>query len=272
MSAIKSVALENNLSVYQPENLQGENGQHIIGLLGKGVDAMIVVAYGLIVSSSILHAPRLGCINIHPSRLPAWRGAAPIQHTVLYGEGETAVTIMQMDAGMDSGPILSQTNYSVGDTETSAQLHDRLAVAGANDLLRTLDDLEAGEIVPQPQHHALATYTKKIHKADAVLDWTLSAAELACRVRAFNSWPVAYTHLHEQRLRVWRAEPVNMTEKVLGTPGTIACLTEKGMDVVTGDGVLRILELQCPGSKVMSVRDFVNSKAADITVGETTLS
>ena len=274
VSAVKSCAVKNNIRVHQPEHLRGEYEERVISLLEGGVDALIVVAYGLLIPESILNVTRYGCINIHPSALPLWRGASPIQHTILNGEATTAITIMQMDKGMDSGPILSQNRYEVGSTETSAELHDRLSVAGANELLKTLCELQQGQIEAIPQQHDLATYTKKIRKSDALLNWNLSAEQLSYCVRAYNSWPVAFTHLFQERLRIWKAVPVNIEkgEQDEVRPGTIVGLSEMGMDVMTANGVLRILEVQCPGSKVMSLRDFVNGRSDGIAVGETVLS
>lgn len=273
MSAIKERALELKLPVHQPENLRGVIGQEVVEML-QNVDVLVVVAYGLILPDSILNACHYGCINLHPSRLPSWRGAAPIQHTLLNGERDTAITIMQMDRGMDSGDILLQVPYPVLEHETSGELHARLAKLGAIDLVQALDQLEQGAISPVPQDHDSATYTKKIHKKDAKLDWSLPATTLENQVRAYSPWPVSFAEINGERLRVWRAtaRPFEVSDVERCKPGLVVEFNEAGLDVLTGEGVLSITELQRPGGKRITIQDFYHGNTMPLTVGETKLS
>ena len=227
---------------------------------------MVVAAYGLLVPMSVLSLPRLGCINIHPSLLPRWRGAAPIQRAIFAGDSITGVTIMQMDQGLDTGPILLQHQYVMEPDETSQTLHDQLAKLGAQALLDTLDLLVNDKIEPMPQDNNLTTYAHKISKEEALIDWMQPAVELECEVRAFNPWPIAYTTWRNQNLRVWKAKAI--AKKHDAEPRTLVNASREGIDIVTGDGVLRLLAVQLPGGKVLSIADFYNARHTELIVGE----
>lgn len=263
-SPVKTLALANHLPVYQPVSLKGEAEQKDMAALQA--DVMIVAAYGLLLPAAVLAIPALGCINIHPSLLPRWRGAAPIQRTLYAGDKETGVTIMQMDAGLDTGPMLLQKRYHIAADETSKTLHDKLAVIGAEALIDTLTLLEQGKLQPQVQDNSLATYANKISKEEALIDWSRPAVELENEIRAFNPWPVAYTTWKEQSLRVWLAKATGETSQA--EPRTIIRASRDGIDVATGTGVLRLLQLQLPGGKAQTAADFYNAHREQLIVGE----
>jgi methionyl-tRNA formyltransferase len=263
-SPVKQFAQENNLPVYQPETLRDEAQQKI--LQGLNADVMVVVAYGLLLPPAVLAMPRFGCINIHPSLLPRWRGAAPIQRTILAGDEMTGVTIMQMEAGLDSGPMLFQQASPLATDETSDSLHARLSAQGAIDLLHTLQLLQENKLQPIIQDESLVTYAKKITKEEASIDWQATAVELARKVRAFNSWPVAYTRLGADTLRIWQAQA--LAETTSASPGTILEFSRAGLKVATGDGVLLVQMCQLPGGRAQSVADFFNAHQTDFVVGK----
>jgi methionyl-tRNA formyltransferase len=205
-------------------------------------------------------------VNIHPSLLPRWRGAAPIQRTVYAGDTETGVTIMQMDVGLDTGPILLQQKMQMAADETSQTLHDKLAQVGASALIETLDLLAQEKIHAIPQENHYTTYANKISKEEALLDWEKPALELEREVRAFNPWPVSYTTWKEKTLRVWQAKAI--TNVKVTSPRTIMYAARDGIDIATSDGVLRLLQVQLPGGKVLSVADFYNAHRNELIVGE----
>jgi methionyl-tRNA formyltransferase len=254
-SPVKTLALENNLPVYQPASLK--DGLEQEKLANLNADVMVVAAYGLLLPAPVLTMPKLGCINIHPSLLPRWRGAAPIQRTIFAGDTETGVAIMQMDVGLDTGPVMLQKKYKLAADETSQTLHDKLALLGSEALLEVLTLLEQNKITPQPQDEAGVTYANKISKEEALIDWTRPAIELEREIRAFNPWPVAYTSWQQQNLRIWHAKALQeITNK---PPRSIMRASKEGIDVATGEGMLRLLQLQLPGGKVLSVADFYNA-------------
>lgn len=252
-SPVKRVALERGIQVEQPQTLK--DAAAVERLASFSADLMIVVAYGLLLPQSVLDTPPLGCINVHASLLPRWRGAAPIQRAILAGDSETGVTIMQMNAGLDTGPMLLKRATSIGPRETSATLHDRLAQMGAQALLETLASLR--EIRPEPQPEEGATYAPKIRKDEARIDWSRSAAELDRMVRAFDPWPVAETRWAGQQLRIWEAVPSDAEHGV--EPGRVVRCTSEGIDVATGAGVLTLKRVQLAGRSAMSAAQFLNA-------------
>lgn len=267
-SPIKQLAEKNKLTVLQPESLRDEQVQQ--QLASFNADLMVVVAYGLILPEAVLKIPRLGCINVHASLLPRWRGAAPIQYAILSGDDKTGITIMQMDKGMDSGDILMQADCAIGEFDNSEDLHDGLSCLGAKLLSSAVDKLVAKKIKPKKQDETLVTYAPKINKSDAELDWQLSANELDCRVRAFNPAPVAFTHFNGELLRVWQAEVVH--EAATAKPGVLVNLNKDSMDVATGDGVLRLQQVQLPGKRALNAQDFINAHREQLIAGKTILS
>lgn len=263
-SAVKQLAHDYQLPVYQPKSLKDEHEQAALKVFAA--DVMVVAAYGLLLPAALLKMMPYGCINIHPSLLPRWRGAAPIQRTIFSGDTITGVTIMQMDQGLDTGPILLQKQYVLEPDETSQSLHDRLSQLGAQALVHTLDCLEQGKIRPQAQDSDLATYAHKISKEEALIDWQQSAVNLECMIRAFNPWPIAHTSWQGENLRIWKAKALN--ENSSDKPRTIIHASKKGIDIATGEGILRLLAVQMPGGKVLDIADFYNAKHDQIVVGE----
>ena len=253
-SPVKKRALELGVSVYQPVDFKTDAAKQ--ALRDVRPDVMVVVAYGLILPASVLTIPRYGCLNIHASLLPRWRGAAPIQRALLAGDAETGVAIMQMDKGLDTGDVLLESRTPISVEDTAQTLHDRLAMLGATALMQVLDRLP--EVRPEKQDAVGITYAEKLSKEEARLDWSKSAVELARAVRGYNPWPVAYTEYAGQPLRIWRAVPTASAAR--GQPGTVLAAGRDGIDVATGDGLLRILELQAAGGRVQSAGDFANGR------------
>lgn len=258
-SPVKELALEQSIPVYQPKNFRDESD--LSQLEALSADLMVVVAYGLLLPQRVLDAPRLGCINIHASLLPRWRGAAPIQRSILAGDEETGITIMQMEAGLDTGPMLLKKSCPIGPKDTGGSLHDSLSSLGAKALLEALPGIAAGTLNPEIQDNDLATYASKLAKSEAVIDWTRSADELSRQMRAFNPWPVAQTELNDKVLRIWRAILLEGGDGE--TPGKVLSCSREGIDVATGDGVVRITKLQMPGKRAMGAADFLNAHALD---------
>ena len=263
-SPVKTLALECHLPVHQPASLKSTEEQ--LTLASFNADVMVVAAYGLLLPEAVLRIPRLGCVNIHPSLLPRWRGAAPIQRTVYAGDTETGVTIMQMDVGLDTGPMLLQQKMQMAADETSQTLHDKLAQVGASALVETLDLLAEDKIHAIAQDNHYTTYANKISKEEALIDWEKPALELEREVRAFNQWPVSYTTWNDKNLRVWQAKAI--TNVKVTSPRTIMYASRDGIDIATSDGVLRLLQVQLPGGKVLSVADFYNAHRNELVVGE----
>lgn len=252
---VNNLATELGLPIHQPQTLRSREIQQT--LTNLKADVMTVAAYGLLLPQAVLDAPRLGCINIHASLLPRWRGAAPIQRAILAGDEETGVTIMQMAAGLDTGDILLKSPTPITTTDTTESLHDRLAAKGAEALLSALTDLETGTLAPEPQDEAFATYAAKLTKAEAEMDWTQSTSSLSRQVCALVPWPVAQTRYQGMALRVWEATPLTVTSSA--QPGSVITASSQGIDIATGDGALRLLRVQLPGGKPVSTRDFVNA-------------
>jgi methionyl-tRNA formyltransferase len=253
-SPVKRLAEELGLLVAQPARLGAPS---VLELPGERPDLLVVIAYGLLLPRSWLEWPRLGCINLHASILPRWRGAAPIQRAVLAGDEQTGISVMQMDAGLDTGPVHLVRPTPIGAHETSGQLHERLALLAAEALVAALPAILAGHSAPVPQQHELATVAPKIKKEEAVLDWRAAAVELERRVRAFNPWPVAETRFVDgRRLRIWAAEAI--AERGSGVrPGTILAADKTGIDVATGAGVLRLHTVQPPSARAMAVEAYL---------------
>jgi methionyl-tRNA formyltransferase len=259
-SPVKQTAIANGLAVLQPATLRDDAAVRVLS--GFGADLMVVAAYGLLLPPSVLAVPRLGCVNVHASLLPRWRGAAPIQRCILAGDRESGVTIMGMEAGLDTGPMYLKRSVSVSPGETAASLHDELAKLGASALMETLPGIVDGTLIPESQDEALATYAKKIGKEEALLDWSRSALELDRMIRAFNPWPVAHSKRRETVLRLWSSELPDV-DAGSAQPGRVVSAVKKGIDVATGDGVLRITRLQPPGKRPMSAAEFLNARDLD---------
>lgn len=255
-SAVKQVALEHNLAVFQPLNFKDPAA--VEELKSLHADVMIVVAYGLILPQSVLDAPKHGCLNVHASLLPRWRGAAPIQRCIEAGDKMTGITIMQMDKGLDTGDMLSKVTTGILADDTGGTLHDRLAEMGPAALLNTLAQLEAGTLQPEKQNDAQANYAHKLLKEEALINWQQPAEEIALRVRAFNPFPMAYTLLGDERIRVLMAEALEQSSQLL--PGTIANVSADGLEIACGEGVLRITQVQLAGKKAMNVADVINGQ------------
>ncbi|HSN17510.1 MAG TPA: methionyl-tRNA formyltransferase [Gammaproteobacteria bacterium] len=253
-SPVKRRALELKLPVHQPENFKSEEARQAVR--DATPDVMVVVAYGLILPKSVLAIPRYGCLNIHASLLPRWRGAAPIQRAILAGDAESGVAIMQMDKGLDTGDVLLEKRTPIGEEDDAQSLHDRLATLGAQALIEVLDALP--QVQPRRQDAAGVTYAAKLTKEEARLDWTRTATELARAVRGYNPWPVAYTVHLGQPLRIWRAIPVTAT--AAQPPGTVLKAGREGIDVAAGEGVLRVLQMQPAGGRVQSAAEFANGR------------
>jgi len=256
-SPVKELALEHNIPVYQPKSLKPDEVQQELASFEP--DLMVVVAYGLILPAAVLETPKCGCVNVHASLLPRWRGAAPIQRAILAGDNETGVTLMQMDAGLDTGPMLIDDRCLITDDDTAGILHDRLASIGADLLGRHLDNILEGQLTPVSQDDAMATYAEKLEKREASLDWSKPANVLLRQVNAFNPWPVAQTRHQDQPLRIWRAQQADGSEDT-EKPGCITRFGKDGVDVACGDGVLRLLEVQLPGGRRISGSDFANAR------------
>ena len=254
-SPVKTFALQHHLPLYQPASLRQD--AVIAEITRLTPDVIVVAAYGLLVPSVILALPRFGCINIHPSLLPRWRGAAPIERTIEAGDTLSGVTIMQMDAGLDTGPILLQRSYELTQTETASMLYDALSRCGATLLVEAIDLLAAGKMIARTQDGAYATYAKKLDKLEAHLDWSKSAIELERMIRAFNPWPIAFTIFQGEPLRIGQASVMQGNASSL--PGTIVSVSKAGIEVATGQGVLQILTVQLPGRRMITVADFYNA-------------
>lgn len=254
-SPIKSWALEHHIPVYQPINFKNDEDVQIFNHLN--LDLLIVIAYGLILPTRILNSPRLGCINVHASLLPRWRGASPIQQAILHGDKETGVAIMQMDKGLDTGNVFTMVSTPIALTDNAATLHDKLAQLSITPLLETIRLLSISPSMGQPQNHELATYAPKINKEDAKIHWQDSAKVIDQKIRAFNPWPIAYTAKDETTFRIHQAHARLINHSA--QPGTILSITSAAVTVATGEGVVEITQLQFPGSKVLWVKDWYHS-------------
>ena len=247
-SPVQALAASRGLQVSTPVTLKDEAEHRRFASLG--LDAAVVVAYGLILPKAFLEAPRLGCLNVHASLLPRWRGASPIQHAILAGDRETGITIMRMDEGLDTGPILLAESLAIGPAETGGSLHDRLASLGARLIAEALDSLAAGKLVPRPQSDEGACYAPKLTREDGRLDWRRPAEELARRVRALNPRPGAWCEAGHERLRVLAAEAIAGN----GPPGR---LLDDRLTIACGNGALRLVQIQRPGRSAMGAEEFL---------------
>lgn len=255
-SPVKQVALEHDIPVFQPLNFKEE--ADVDQLKALNADVMVVVAYGLLLPLNVLEAPKFGCLNVHASLLPRWRGAAPIQRCIEAGDKVTGITIMQMDVGLDTGDMLSKVTTGINLDDTGGTLHDRLAALGPDALIKTLASVEAGTLSPESQNDAAACYAHKLTKQEALIDWDTSADELADRVRAFNPFPMAFTLLGDERIRVHAAQCIEKATQL--APGTIANVSAEGIEVACKEGVLRLTKLQLAGKKPMAVADIINGQ------------
>ncbi|MBN3494357.1 MULTISPECIES: methionyl-tRNA formyltransferase [Vibrio] len=262
-SPVKHIALEHDIPVYQPENFKSDEAKQELADLNA--DLMVVVAYGLLLPQAVLDTPKLGCINVHGSILPRWRGAAPIQRSIWAGDQETGVTIMQMDIGLDTGDMLKIATLPIEATDTSASMYEKLAELGPQALVECLADIADGKASPEKQDDELANYAKKLSKEEARINWSDEAAHIERCVRAFNPWPMSYFEAANNSIKVWqsRVDVQTTTE----APGTILQADKTGIYIATGKHVLVLEQLQVPGKKAMPVQDILNSRASWFEVG-----
>ncbi len=261
-SPVKQLALQHGIPVLQPPTLRDADAQAELKALGA--DLMVVVAYGLILPQVVLDTPRLGCINSHASLLPRWRGAAPIQRAVEAGDAESGVTVMQMEAGLDTGPMLLKVATPISPEDTGGTLHDRLASLGPQAVVQAIAQLAAGTLVGDVQDDALATYAHKLNKDEARLDWSRPADELERLVRAFNPWPICHSTLGGEPLKVLAAQLADGS----GQPGQILAASKDGLTVACGSGALRLTRLQLPGGKPLNFADLFNSRREQFAAGQ----
>lgn len=260
-SPVKQLALEHAIDVYQPITLRDSDAQAELAALNA--DLMVVVAYGLILPQAVLDMPRLGCINSHASLLPRWRGAAPIQRAVEAGDAESGVTVMQMEAGLDTGPMLLKVTTPISAEDTGGSLHDRLAAMGSAAVVEAVAKLARGELTAEVQDDALATYAHKLNKEEARIDWSLPAEVLEKRIRAFNPWPVCHSSLEGGAVKVLAAS----LSTACGVAGTILSASKEGVVVACGQGALTLTRLQLPGGKALNFADLYNSRREQFAQG-----
>ncbi|WP_413113710.1 methionyl-tRNA formyltransferase [Thaumasiovibrio sp. DFM-14] len=262
-SAVKALALEHDIPVYQPVNFK--EGDAVEQLAALNADLMVVVAYGLLLPKVVLDTPRLGCMNVHGSILPRWRGAAPIQRAIWAGDEETGVTIMQMDEGLDTGDMLSIATLPIAADDTSATMYEKLAQLGPQALVECLQDVATGNATATPQDDALANYAKKLSKDEARIDWTMDAVAIERCIRAFNPWPMSYFEVDGKNIKVWQADIIQVDHQAV--PGTILSADKQGITVATGNEAIRLVSLQPPGKKAMPVSDLLNSRREWFDIG-----
>ena len=260
-SEVKQLALTHDIPVYQPENFKSDKAKQQLADLDA--DIMVVVAYGLLLPKAVLETPKLGCINVHGSILPRWRGAAPIQRAIWAGDAETGVTIMQMDEGLDTGDMISIATCPIEAHDTSASLYSKLAELGPTALIDTLATIADGTANAEKQNDKLANYAKKLSKDEANIDWQMPAQQIERNIRAFNPWPICFTQMQGNTVKIYAAELVNLD----GNVGEVLAADKTGITVATGEGALKITQLQPQGKKPMSVQDFLNGRADWVTVG-----
>ncbi|EPP26487.1 Methionyl-tRNA formyltransferase [Vibrio fluvialis I21563] len=262
-SPVKNLALEHNIPVYQPENFKSDEAKQELAALNA--DIMVVVAYGLLLPKAVLDTPKLGCINVHGSILPRWRGAAPIQRSIWAGDAETGVTIMQMDVGLDTGDMLKIATLPIEASDTSGSMYDKLAELGPQALVECLSDIAQGTAVAVKQDDALANYAQKLSKEEAKIDWTLSAQAIERCVRAFNPWPMSHFAVADNQIKVWQARVEAGSSNQAA--GIILKADKTGIYVATGAEILVLESLQIPGKKALPVQDILNARASWFEVG-----
>lgn len=260
-SPVKAAALAQGLPVLQPPTLRDEGA--VADLRALAADLMVVVAYGLLLPQAVLDAPRMGCVNVHASLLPRWRGAAPIQRALLAGDGESGVTIMRMAAGLDTGPMYLLRPLAIAPRETGGGLSDKLATLGAQALVEALPGIADGSLIPVPQDDDQANYAHKLTKAEAEVDWSRPAVAIDRLIRAFDPWPVAQTSLEGASVRLWGSELSDLIPPPAALPGQVLAAGKGGIEVATGAGVLRLTRLQPPGKRPMSAAEFLNARRLD---------
>ena len=263
-SPVKALAQEHDIPVYQPLNFKQD--EDLSQLQALNADLMVVVAYGIILPKAALETPRLGCINVHASLLPRWRGAAPIQRSIAEGDEETGVTIMQMDEGLDTGAMLSKVITPISPSDTGGSLHDRLAELGAEACASSLNAFSAGDINAEPQDNELANYAHKLSKEEGRIQWDLPNLQVHNLIRAFNPWPVAHTEMDGKKVRLFDVEIVSGNAQ--NAPGTILEANKQGLTVATGSGAIRITRMQLSGAKQLPVSDILNSRKEQFSVGK----
>ncbi|WP_372830962.1 methionyl-tRNA formyltransferase [Pontibacterium sp.] len=263
-SPVKKLALEHDIAVYQPLSLKGEVEQAELAALDA--DIMVVVAYGLLLPKAVLDTPRLGCINVHGSLLPRWRGAAPIHRAVLAGDKLTGITIMQMDVGLDTGDMLYKVETPINAGDTSGDLHDQLAEQGAEALVTTLGLIRDGKAEPEKQDDSLANYAHKLEKQEGEIDWSRSATEIERQIRGLSPWPVAYCSLDGKTMRIWGAQASDTTSTE--APGAVAEVTKKTLRIACGEGSLLLTNIQLPGGKPLDTAAVLNAKRDLFPVGK----
>lgn len=263
-SPVKLMAEAANIPVFQPASLRDPAEVEMLKALQP--DVMVVAAYGLLLPETVLNTPTHGCLNVHASLLPRWRGAAPVQHALLHGDKETGVTIMQMERGLDTGPMLHKVSCAISNDDNAGTITQKLAELGAQAMLEVLSALPQMLANAVVQDDSQATHAGKIVKADAQLDWQLPANTLVKMVRAYNPWPMAFTFLADQRLRIAQASVVPLTESV--TPGTIVQVSSDGVDVATRQYLLRIKQCQLPGGKMLAVADLLQAASPPFVQGQ----
>ena len=261
-SPVKKLALEHSIPVYQPQTLRDSAAQAELQALQA--DLMVVVAYGLILPRAVLDMPRLGCINSHASLLPRWRGAAPIQRAIEAGDTESGVTVMQMEAGLDTGPMLLKVSTPISAEDTGGSLHDRLAELGSQAVVEAVGKLQAGTLPGEVQDDALATYAHKLNKDEARVDWTRPAVELERLIRAFHPWPICHSSLEDAAVKIHAAR-IGAGQ---GAPGQIIAADKEGLEVACGQGSLRLTRLQLAGGKPLGFGDLYNSRREQFAPGK----
>ncbi len=262
-SPVKQLAENHDLAVFQPVSLKAEEDQQQLDNLKA--DVMVVVAYGLLLPQVVLDAPQFGCINVHASLLPRWRGAAPIQRAIAAGDKETGITIMQMDIGLDTGDMLLKTHCSIEADETGGSLHDKLLEQGGPALLEVLTQIDQQTLKPEKQDDQFANYASKLTKQEAAIDWSLPATTLHDQIRAFTPFPIAHFSLDTDRVRVWQSYVDENPNQV--PSGTVIKADNNGLIVACGDGAIRLTQLQLPGKKALAIKDILNGHGDRFSVG-----